>query len=441
MPNLNNNLSLMVEWEDPCSAKGEELRATWCRLAISVGQTPITRIEDERAQTVRDAVYCSAYPLAEWFAFNWWSLLNETERPSSATEKHNVRFAREGFALPSLELFSEDSFVRAIWKPYRPTAAPVRFLNEGFALMESKAVAQEIAAFVDKVVARLQSKGVVKGCLIDEWMAIRETSEEEKEFCETTGALGLDPYDLEDKKAEEIISVARNLPAELKREFFLAADSTVLTQQAKWVAECLRELEDYEAKTKLAGKKGLYYGKQTLAATAWQTGYDLAREFRKDFRVGINVKKPLDVERLCGAKKGYLPVIRIGEEHQLDAVAKLSNDAGPQIATSKTRESSKTYLMARSICDYLCSNSEESALLTRVGSDRQKRNRAFAAEMLAPAEGIRQLLSGSRIARDEIGEIAAHFNASEWLIEHQVINHRIAEIEDTPPSFASESFR
>jgi hypothetical protein len=437
MPHLIDNLNLAIEWEDPCAAKGEELRATWCRLAITVGQTPVTRIEDERAQTVRDAVYCSAYPLAEWFAFNWWSLLNETERASSAPEKHNVRFAREGFALPDLELFSEDSFVRAVWKPYRPMAAPVRFLDEGFALLDSKAVVREIAAFVDKVVARLQSKGLSKGCLIDEWKAIRETPQEEKEFCETTGALGLDPYDLEDKKAEEIISIAKSLPAELKREFFLAADSTVLSQQSKWVAKCLRELEDYETKTKLAGKKG-FYSRQISASTHWQTGYDLARKFRTDFGLGEKVNKAVDVRKLCGIKKGHLPVIRIGEEHQLDAVAKLSNEAGPQIATSKERESSKTYLLARSICDYLCANSEESALLTRVSSDRQKRNRAFAAELLAPAEGIRQLLSGPRTTRDEIAEIAGHFNVSEWLIEHQVQNHRLASIEVTLPLFASE---
>jgi hypothetical protein len=437
MSNLNNDLNLGIEWEDPGGAKGNELRATWCRLAITVGQRTVTRIEDERAQTVRDAVYCSAYPLAEWFAFNWWSLLNETERPSSAPEKHNVRFAREGFALPDLALFSEDSFVRAVWKPCRPMAAPVRFLEGGFELLDSKTVRREIAAFVDKVVARLQSKGVSTGCLIDEWMAIRDIPEEEKEFCETTGALGLDPYDLEDRKADEIVSIARRLPAELKREFFLAADSTVLSHQAKWVAKCLHELDDYETKTKLAGKKGLY-SRQISASTPWQTGYDLARKFRAEFGLGNKVKKAVDVQKLCGVKKEHLPVIRVGEEHQLDAVAKLSNEAGPQIATSKQRETSKTNLLARSICDYLCANSEESALLTRVSSDRQKRNRAFAAEVLAPAEGIRQLLSGSRTTRDEIAEIAAHFNASEWLIEHQVRNHRIAAIEDTPPLFASE---
>jgi Zn-dependent peptidase ImmA (M78 family) len=100
--------------------------------------------------------------------------------------------------------------------------------------------------------------------------------------------------------------------------------------------------------------------------------------------------------------------------------------------------SSKSYLLARALCEYLCSNSEESALLTRISSDRQKRNRAFAAELLAPADGIRKLLSGSRIARDEVAEVAAHLRVSEWLLEHQVQNHRIATVEGTMPLLASK---
>jgi hypothetical protein len=431
MPDLSGQLRFSVEWEDPRTAKGEELRATWCRLSIRVGETPVTRILDERAQTVRDAVYCSAYPLAEWLAFNWWSLLNEAERTSSAGERHNVRFSREGFALPHLELFSEDSFVRVVWKPYRPSAAPVRFLDEGFALLDSKTFTAEIQDFISKVVARLESQGVSNVPLIDEWAAIRRTQGAKREFCETAGALGLDPYDLEDTKAEEILSVAKSLPVEMKREFFLAADANLLTQQARWIAKCLRQLGDYETKTKLAGKKGMYRT-HSRSSTPWQSGYDLARKCRKDFSLG-NPTKPLSIEKLCGLKGENLPIIRVGEERELEAVVKLADKLGPQVATSKGRESSKGYLLARSLCEYLCSDAQESALLTRIGSDRQKRNRAFAAELLAPADGLRQLVSGSRIARDEVTEVASDLGVSEWVVEYQVQNHRIAKIDRTPP--------
>jgi hypothetical protein len=436
MPDLANNLKFSMEWEDPGAARGEELRATWCRLSIHIGKIPVTRVLDERAQTVREAVYCSAYPLAEWFAFNWWPLLNESERPSSAAERHNVRFAREGFALPDLELFSEDSFVRATWKPSRPASAPVRFLDEGFALLDRKAVASEIQNFVGKVVARLESQNISRKILNEEWKAICETPKPEEEFCETAGALGLDPYDLEDKLAGEIFSVAKNLPGEMKREFFLAADSAQLSQQARWVAKCLRQLEGDETKTKWAGKKGLYRA-QSQALTPWQNGYDLARIFRKEFGFG-NPAKPLSLDKLSGLKNGNLPVNRLGEEQQFDAVARLSALVGPQVATSKKQESSQGYLLARALCEYLCSDGDESALLTRISSDRQKRNRAFAAELLAPADGLRQLLSGSRIARDEVAEVAAHLGVSEWLVEHQVQNHQLASVEETMPLPASQ---
>jgi hypothetical protein len=431
MPDIAKNLSFSIEWEDPCAARGAELRATWCRLLIQVGQTPVTRVLDERAQTVREAVYCSAYPLAEWFAFNWWPLLNESERPSSAAQRHNLRFAREGFALPDLELFSEDSFVRATWKSYRPASAPIRFLDEGFALLDRKSVVAEIQGFVSKVVARLQSQGVPPTTLTDEWKAISETSNPEKEFCETAGALGLDPYDLEDSKAGEIFSVAKILRPEMKREFFLAADSTILSQQARWISKCLRQLETCETKTKLAGKKGLYWA-QLRSLSPWQNGYDLARTFRNEYGFG-NPTRPLGMDKMCGLKKGDIPVIRVGEEQQLDAVTRMSARFGPQVATSKNRASSQSYLLARALCEYLCSDAEESALLTRVSSDRQKRNRAFAAELLAPAEGLRKLLSGSRITRDEIAELAAHLGVSEWLVEHQVQNHQLATVEETQP--------
>jgi hypothetical protein len=51
MPDVDFKLS--VEWEDPCAATGEELRATWCRLSIRVGETPVTRVHDERAARPR----------------------------------------------------------------------------------------------------------------------------------------------------------------------------------------------------------------------------------------------------------------------------------------------------------------------------------------------------------------------------------------------------
>ena len=64
-----------------------ELRATWARLTLRVG------------------INGPLYPLAEWLFFNWWSLTQECgdvnrQRHHDFLQRHNLRGASEGYALP-----------------------------------------------------------------------------------------------------------------------------------------------------------------------------------------------------------------------------------------------------------------------------------------------------------------------------------------------------
>ncbi|MCA2186306.1 hypothetical protein [Nonomuraea cavernae] len=51
-----------------------ELRQTWARIEISVGAEYVTLLEDLESGSSRRSIYCPLYPLAEWAAYNWWSL-------------------------------------------------------------------------------------------------------------------------------------------------------------------------------------------------------------------------------------------------------------------------------------------------------------------------------------------------------------------------------
>ena len=101
---------LDFEWQDPGAAKGEELRATWGSICIHLGEACITELQDRRSRSVRRQLYLPLYPLAEWIACNWWFLTTETECRSvndrEFERRHNLRWAREGFALPSLSIVS-----------------------------------------------------------------------------------------------------------------------------------------------------------------------------------------------------------------------------------------------------------------------------------------------------------------------------------------------
>jgi len=80
---MKQPFQFQFEWEDPLGARGPELRATWARLEIRVDDIPVSRLIDEKNRSIRDAVYGPLYPVAEWIAMNWWSLLHEVEVPGT----------------------------------------------------------------------------------------------------------------------------------------------------------------------------------------------------------------------------------------------------------------------------------------------------------------------------------------------------------------------
>jgi len=56
----------------------------------------------------------------------------------------------------------------------------------------------------------------------------------------------------------------------------------------------------------------------------------------------------------------------------------------------------------------------------------QKAERAFAAELLAPADGLKEMLpelSGDTIDLRTVAELSAHFRVSDLVVEHQLENH------------------
>ena len=110
----------------------------------------------------------------------------------------------------------------------------------------------------------------------------------------------------------------------------------------------------------------------------------------------------------------------------IDGVVHWSDDI-PGFAFRRFGREAARFAFCRALGETLTSSSD--ALITRAHSERQRRNRAFAAEFLAPADGLMKMVA-ARPAVDlsDIDEIAERFGVSPFVVKHQIENHNLARV-------------
>ncbi len=200
---MSKDFKIDWNWESPLDAKGRELRATWGSLTISYKNEVITQVYDSSTKSVREHIYAPFYPLAEWIMLNWWFLMYEPYTSSKFTHiedyliRHNISFAKEGYALPNLIIKPQGQTVSLKWGNIKnDTINGIRFINNGEATLLLDEVKDELLNFVGVVSERLKEHGINDTLLQEEWNAYKNISKDEEEFCKVAAFSGLDPYNI-----------------------------------------------------------------------------------------------------------------------------------------------------------------------------------------------------------------------------------------------------
>lgn len=393
------DLEIRTEWESAPGVRTPELAATWARLSIWVRGTCVTSVED-RNGSFRRAIYASAYPLAEWIAYNWWFLTAEV-RPSSVSEvswswanvkdqdwlnRHNLRATRSGFPWPDLTLVPEGAATRAVWKAVPGLASqPVAFLKDGSAFISTDSLTDSLAGFVESVVERLRDQNVVDTPLHKEWQGIRDADSEEVEFARAAARLGIDPYAMEGQSQDDLIAVAEAMPPPLRDEFLDSVDPGRLSVALRWVGAARRRASavrrprsrDFTARDLPLSVRG--------GARPWEVGYEAARAVRGE--LGLDSTKRMDVAEYVAR------AVAVADSAGLEGF--VAAERGSDVALVLPRGMPPTavrFAQARALGLSLFERSRSEFLLDPARTESTKRSRAFAAELLAPAEGIREML-------------------------------------------------
>lgn len=426
-----SKLRLDFQWCDGPGFSDPVFRHTLAELRILVDGKPVTRVFDGKARTTRDTVRVALYPLAEWLAARWWPLLEENRAVRRTTreqydKRHDLRHADDGFAFPCLSIIPEGRRVLLEWKKRRFGTQQVEFLDEGSTYVSAPKVREVLADFIEAVLARLHTYGIEDTWLSSEWQATANADAEEEDFRTAAGRLGLDPYDLSDDMANGIIRVSQGLPGPACEELLRAASPENLLSDFAWVREGLAEVSrSSEAGGELDRVRSVI-GK-IQPSTPWQEGYELARRVRK----GLDIVDLVPLQ--FGATWIHIPLIHATDAPRgdLDGVVGSSSGAPLCCYTHKRRQASSQFVLARGLAFFLEANGALPTVVSSAVAEKQQRSRAFAAELLCPAELIKADLSSDTVTQDELVDLAEKFEVSTYVIEHQIKNHRIAQIAES----------
>ncbi|MGI8803735.1 MAG: ImmA/IrrE family metallo-endopeptidase [Solirubrobacteraceae bacterium] len=439
-----NGFRLLSEWDRPDGVAAPELAATWARLEMWADSTCITQVEDAEVGSARRGIYCSLYPLAEWVAFNWW-LLQAHARPASLgpsssawsaqrgtshpawLKHHNIRAAGDGFAWPDLAVLPSGDRTRIVWRADRAktSSKPIRYLVDGDADVPSALVTRALAEVVEAVLARLDEQGITASPLAEEWRAISEATTEEREFCIAAARMGRDPYALPTDLAELLMQAANELKPDLLADFLDAADPATIGAELDWVKQTSSDIDELEASPSLALdelRRQTRGANEPSQAPPWSRGFRQARLVRKI--MGLAPTEPFPLNGLINYRESF------SEARGFQGLGGLTRRGGETLMLSRPfPEDAARFAGARALWHFAIDDTTDRFLLTRAHGDRQSVARSFAAELLAPADGIRELLGTTRemAAEEDIESIATAFRVSSLVVDHQILNQLTPE--------------
>ncbi len=416
---LNRRRWLTGNFDDPLE------QSTFAEIAVFIGDQTLTRAYDRRSGGERDSLQIPLYPFAFGLSENWWPLLHEPRRPNRISVMHSchrVDGFLHGYVFPALEIWSGGSEVVVVETPRTEDLhSTIEFLPpplEGAEFIPRAEVENALSDLVETTLARLEARSLASSNLRASWDRVRESlaDPQESSYCALAGRLGWDPYNPE---LPDLSQIASGLSESLFGDICEAVAEGELTETTKWVQDKERLLRHAPA-VPIAD-----FGAPpaaNLSRKAYDEGYGSARLLRN--RLSLEPCKPRRVfDELFGgifrAGRGFVsaPPSIEALTQRVDGTMR-AEVVGGSARRNRFRAYHATYLA------WYCRNGEEAAA-TIATTRRQQASRAFAAEMLAPAEELKERAGNTGLTYDDIERIAGEFICPQEVVIRQAQNHGI----------------
>jgi hypothetical protein len=433
------SIDFEIVWQQSDKTPVPEERETLASFTILIDGLPIIDFFDGITNSRRNRLNVPLYPLAEWFVINWWFLFGEKSRHDDYSLRHNIQYTNSGFSFPNLTFSPEGDTISIAWEGSELKHHFVLFLNKGYVRVSQLEFKTKLGEFIKSVIIKLQDAGLHNSTLQTEWEVINNTKKNEEAFCLTAAQLGLDAYSIDEVMQDIIIDVNHTLPNSIKEDFFNSAEPNNLFNLSAELYAAINRASSIE--TKLSIKKmrrevrGLY--EPTRSPIPYVEGYDAAIQLRNYLGLNGEVISNTDIlaEILDTPKTNILSSFAEETTKSLNfmgVMAVKNEEPGFVFFQNQNsdiiREPHLIFTFCRGLYEYFFSNSLQTALITTAKTPHQKRNRAFAAELILPSAKLKNMNLPATITDDEVDEIALNFDVPYPIVRHQLKNHHISRV-------------
>jgi hypothetical protein len=411
---------LRGDFDDPIEAR------SFAAVKVALNGEVLTRSYDHIAEGERDTINVVLYPLALALAQNWWTLLYEPRKSEETGDlveiRHSLDSFMNGFVFPALTVWSGGDDAITLEHPHiRQGHSNLEFLpaNEAVSNLPREEVEGNLFKLVTAVVQRMP-KGAAATGLEDAWNRVLESlgNSDERQYCEAAGRLGIDPYDPD---AENISGFSEGLSEHLFANICEAATPPEMPSAIEWAREGARNIKNFpDVDIGQFGAMPIRNPREKI----WIHGYESARLARSNLDLdGFNPRRVVD--KIFGAAVSADGFAIAGRTpFGLEAIAN-HRDGTMRVAIPRISARQRRFRLCRaSYLAWKTIDDESSAVTTATTLDQQA-SRAFAAELLAPAQLLSELAGQDGLTPEKIEALADESVCPEAAIIWQAHNHGI----------------
>lgn len=440
---MSSTFNIELTWLPKEDTKTPEIDATLCELSFTLEGEPILTWVDANNQFSDKRICTSAYPIAEWLAFNWWQLLYEPASPTSKyhgparpySRYHDLSSVGYGFVFPPVRIIPSGLYAEISIETHKPNFTDVQFTAQARSIVSIEHLEEVLREFLRIVDEKLVQHDVTSSPFQERYEALVNAwnNKDEMAFCIASGVCGLDPHDVDQTVANRIIELFNGLPDHIALSLLSSSDLSDIQGFTDVFNRQIEDLMQHAHKSRLSSiRKG---NASFRREKPWNVGHSTAEEARQ--HLGLNGHSFESINDL-------LDVVDLSQSSLVSFDSSLVTNSGVQsflysspdrslgVSIDKTRHpDSQKFDLARAIGDYILS-SEDSRITVQSHTDAQKANRAFAAEFLAPVSLINKKLgayAGKVIPDDLIEEVASDLYVSSFVVKRQIFNYELGSLE------------